>query len=87
MQVFLYGVLVFVCVLTIFTVLLQAGKGAGAGFSMGGGMAQTMFGGSGGKNFFMKFTIGLAVAFMVICLVLAQMATKTTGNQYTGGFG
>lgn len=80
---FLYALLVIVCLLLILMVLLQAGKGAGAGLSIGGGMSQTMFGGSGGREFFIKLTAGLAVAFFVLCLVLAKVATKSQG-EYKG---
>jgi preprotein translocase subunit SecG len=80
---FLYALLIIVCLLLILMVLLQAGKGAGAGLSIGGGMSQTMFGGSGGRDFFIKLTAGLAVAFFVLCLVLAKFASKQAG-EYKG---
>jgi preprotein translocase subunit SecG len=79
----MYAILMVVCLLLILMVLLQAGKGAGAGLSIGGGMSQTMFGGSGGRDFFIKLTAGLAVAFFVLCLVLARMASKA-GSEYKG---
>src|SRR5258707_725314 len=46
----LYTLLVISGVFLIVMILLQAGKGAGAGLSIGGGMSQTMFGGSGGLD-------------------------------------
>jgi preprotein translocase subunit SecG len=61
----------------IFIVLIQAGKGSGVGLSIGGGMSQTMFGGSGGKTFFMKLTTGIAFAFMITSMILAYMASHT----------
>ena len=79
----LYTLLVLSGILLIIMILLQTGKGAGAGLSIGGGMSQTMFGGSGGKSFFIKFTGGVAAVFMILCLILAKLAT-TTGQDYSG---
>ncbi len=73
METLLYILFSIICVLLIFIVLIQQGKGAGVGFSMGGA-SQAMFGGSGGRDVFIKVTAGLAVAFGVICIVLARMA-------------
>lgn len=80
---FFYAALVIVCLFLILMILLQAGKGAGAGLSIGGGMSQTMFGGSGGRSFFIKVTAALAVAFFVLCLALAKFASKSA-NEYKG---
>ena len=82
METFLYVVFALICLLLIGLILIQQGKGAGVGFSMGGA-SQAMFGGSGGREFFIKLTAGLAVAFVVICIILARMATASTG-QYNG---
>jgi preprotein translocase subunit SecG len=46
-------------------------------------MGQNMFGGGGGRTFFLKFTTGIAFAFMLTCVVLAIMATRKQG-QYQG---
>ena len=80
---FMYAILLVVCAALILLVLLQAGKGAGAGLSIGGGMSQTMFGGSGGRGFFIKLTTALAAAFFIICLVMGRMASQNAG-QYKG---
>ena len=82
METLLYIVFALVCALLIGLILIQQGKGAGVGFSMGGA-SQAMFGGSGGREFFIKLTAGLALAFVVICIILAKMATATAG-QYHG---
>jgi preprotein translocase subunit SecG len=82
MEILLYVVFVVVCALLILLVLIQQGKGAGVGFSMGGA-SQAMFGGSGGRDVFIKVTAGLAAAFMVICIILAKMAVSDAG-QYHG---
>ena len=82
METFFYVIYAIICVLLIGLVLIQQGKGAGVGFSMGGA-SQAMFGGSGGRDFFIKLTAGLAVAFMVICIVLAKISVSHAG-QYNG---
>jgi preprotein translocase subunit SecG len=79
MEIALYGLFVLVCLMLVVLVLIQQGKGAGVGFSMGGA-SQAMFGGSGGREFFIKVTAGLAVAFMVICIVLARLAVSDAGR-------
>jgi preprotein translocase subunit SecG len=80
----LYTLLVISGIFLIVMILLQAGKGAGAGLSIGGGMSQTMFGGSGGRSFFMKLTGVVAGVFMLLCLILAKMATTSGGQEYKG---
>jgi preprotein translocase subunit SecG len=82
METFFYIIYAIICVLLIGLVLIQQGKGAGVGFSMGGA-SQAMFGGSGGRDFFIKLTAGLALAFMVICIVLAKISVNNAG-QYNG---
>ena len=64
---------VAVSVALIIIVLLQAGKGAEAGASFGGGASQTMFGASGGKTFLSKLTTSTAVIFMLTSLALAYL--------------
>ena len=66
----LFTVLHFVsCALLVLLVLIQSGKGAEISASFGGS-SQTVFGSSGGANFFTRFTAGTAVVFMVTALVL-----------------
>jgi preprotein translocase subunit SecG len=81
METLLYVVFIIVCLFIIGLVLIQQGKGAGVGFSMGGA-SQAMFGGSGGREFFIKLTSALAVVFMVICIVLAKMAVTDAGSYH-----
>ncbi len=64
------------CIVLIIVVLLQAGKGSMAGLSLGGGASQTVFGSSGGKNFFARLTTGLAILFMVTSIVLSLMSSR-----------
>jgi preprotein translocase subunit SecG len=82
MENLLYIVHGIICLTLILLILLQQGKGAGVGFSMGGA-SQAMFGGSGGREFFIKLTAGLGIGFVLICIVLAKMATTSAG-QYRG---
>ncbi len=70
------------CLALILLVLIQQGKGAGVGFAMGGA-SQAMFGGSGGRDFFIKLTAGVALAFMAACLVLGKISVNGNG-QYQG---
>ena len=55
----------------IFIVLLQSGKGAEIGVSLGGGSSQTIFGAGGGKSFMHRVTVSAAVIFMLTSLTLA----------------
>jgi len=63
-----------VAVALIGLILLQQGKGAEAGASFGSGASQTVFGSSGGWNFFSKTTAILATIFFVTSVSLALFA-------------
>lgn len=63
-----------VCVLLILIVLLQSGKGAEMGVSMGGGAGQTLFGAGGPATLLTKITTAVAIIFMITSLVLAYMS-------------
>jgi len=80
METFLYILLIITSLTLMVIVLIQAGKGSGVGLSIGGGMSQTMFGGSGGKTFFMKVTTAVGALFMLLCLVLAVMSAKSANS-------
>lgn len=59
---------VIVCIIIIFIVLLQVGRGAEAGAMFGGaGQAQTM---RGQSTFIGKFTTAMAIAFMLTSFLL-----------------
>jgi preprotein translocase subunit SecG len=73
----LWGFHVLVCVILIIVVLLQAGRGSTMGLSFGGGASQTVFGSTGGKNFFARLTTGLAIVFMVTSIVLSIMSSRS----------
>jgi preprotein translocase subunit SecG len=74
----LLGFHILVCVILIIVVLLQAGKGSSMGLSFGGGASQTVFGSSGGKNFFARLTTGLAVVFMLTSIVLSIVSSRSS---------
>jgi preprotein translocase subunit SecG len=61
---------VILCVLIVLAVLVQQGKGAEISASFGGS-SQTVFGSSGGANFFSTFTGTCAALFMVTSVFLA----------------
>ena len=67
-----------VAVALIGLILIQQGKGAEAGASFGAGASQTVFGSSGGWNFFSKATALLATVFFVTSVSLAIIAKNST---------
>ena len=61
-------------ILMIILILMQQGKGASMGASLGGGASNTVFGSAGGATFFGKLTAFLAVVFFVSSLALTLFA-------------
>ena len=94
------GIIIFfhivVCILLILVILMQSSKGGGlAGAFGGGGGAGTIFGGRGAATLLSKITTGLAVMFMLSCIlqvviskgdksssqsILQEELSKTTGT-------
>jgi preprotein translocase subunit SecG len=68
---------IIVCIILVLVVLLQSGKGADLAGAFGGGATQTAFGSRGPASFLSKMTTIAAVIFMVTCIVLSMIATKT----------
>ena len=68
---------IIACFLMIGAILLQSGKGAEIGAAFGGS-SQTVFGSRGPANFLSKFTVVVAVVFMVTSLSLAILAKQKT---------
>lgn len=66
---------IIACFLMIGAILLQSGKGAEIGAAFGGS-SQTVFGSRGPANFLSKFTVIVAVVFMVTSLTLAILAKE-----------
>lgn len=75
----LYGLLLtgylFVCILLVFLVLIQKGKG-GTGFGALSSGSQMLFGGSGGQDIFQKTTWVLGALFMIGSLALSVMKSQ-----------
>ncbi len=70
MLTFVTALHITICILLVIVVLIQPSReGGGIGGSFGGS-SQTIFGSSGGANFFTKFTSGLAAVFMVTSLAI-----------------
>jgi preprotein translocase subunit SecG len=66
-----------VCLILIVIVLLQHGKGADIGVSLGSGASNTVFGARGAGNFLTKLTTGSAILFMVLAFTLARCTSDT----------
>lgn len=83
MLTFLTVVHVITIIMLVIVVLLQSGKGAEISASFGGS-SQTVFGSSGGQNFFQKFTYGLAAFFMITSVLLTVLPVKTKKSVFDG---
>lgn len=68
-----------VAVIIVGLVLIQQGKGADAGASMGGG-AGTVFGGSGSGNFLSRMTAIFTTLFFITSISLAVLAKKDNAS-------
>jgi preprotein translocase subunit SecG len=80
MDVLLTVLHVMSCLILIVVVLLQHGKGADMGAMLGGGGANTVFGGRGAGNFLTKITTACAVIFMVTSLSLSYLMNLGSEN-------
>ena len=81
MYTFLLVTHILIAIVLVIVVLVQSGKGGGLGAGFGGGGANTLFGSSGGGNFFTKLTMCLAAGFMITSLgltVVKGRALKTS---------
>ncbi len=76
MHTFVTVIHVMTCVLLVLVVLVQSGKGAEISTSLSGS-SQTVFGSSGGANFFTRFTSSAAALFMVTSLTLTLMGGQS----------
>jgi preprotein translocase subunit SecG len=63
------------CALLILVILLQSGKGSDIGAAFGGS-SQTVFGPVGGASFLSKLTTGVAISFVITCLLLAYHSSQ-----------
>ena len=74
---------VITCILLILVVLIQSGKGAEISASFGGS-SQTIFGSSGGANFFTRLTTALAAIFMLTSVSLTMASNKAKKSVFEG---
>jgi preprotein translocase subunit SecG len=81
MQTFLYVLHFIVCFVLIGVVLLQRGKGADLGASLGGGGANTIFGSRGAGNFLSRMTTASAIIFMATSLSLSYLGYQASDVQ------
>lgn len=84
METFLTVLHVVVCVVLVLAVLVQSGKGAEVSASFGGS-SQTVFGSSGGANFFTKFTAVLAGVFMLTSIALTIIGSDSRKSVFESG--
>jgi preprotein translocase subunit SecG len=80
---FLTVVHISTVVILVIAVLLQSGKGAEISATFGGS-SQTVFGSSGGVNFFQKLTYGLAFVFMCTSLALTLLPQRMKTSVFEG---
>jgi preprotein translocase subunit SecG len=78
METFVYALHFIVCFVLIVVVLLQRGKGADLGASLGGGGANTIFGSRGAGNFLTKITTASAITFMGTSLTLSYLGYQAS---------
>lgn len=83
METLLTVVHVIACVLMVLLVLLQSGKGAEVSASFGGS-SQTIFGASGGANFFTRFTAVVATIFMITSIGLTMQHSQSKKSVFAG---
>src|SRR3954463_6586350 len=83
MQTVISVIHVMTCVLLVLVVLIQSGKGAEISASFGGS-SQTVFGSSGGANFFTRFTATAAAIFMMTSIGLTVMGSQNKKSLFEG---
>ena len=80
----MYGIVltidIIAAIMVIILVLLQQGKGADMGVSMGGGNSNTVFGSKGPASFLFKATVFFTALFFVCCLLLGYISKKSSDS-------
>jgi preprotein translocase subunit SecG len=67
---------VLACLILMFVVLLQQGRGGGLGAAFGGGAASQVFGGRGAGNILTRATAICATTFMLTSVALAYRSSS-----------
>ncbi|MCI0513984.1 preprotein translocase subunit SecG [candidate division KSB1 bacterium] len=80
---FLLIIHVLVSIALMIVILMQASKGGGLAGVFGGSTVGSVFGGRGVASFLSKLTTGLAIAFLVLCLVLGRITSGDSGARMT----
>jgi preprotein translocase subunit SecG len=82
---YVFGILLFLTALfLILLVLVQRGKGGGLAGAFGGMGGQSAFGTKAGDTF-TKITIGVAFAWIVLCLLSVRMLGTSESRLKLGG--
>ena len=75
---------VFVCLVMLFAILLQQGKGGDIASAFGGGSSQAAFGARTGATVLSKITAGAAALFMALALALSILGQRGPGSVVSG---
>ncbi|MDO8526991.1 MAG: preprotein translocase subunit SecG [Deltaproteobacteria bacterium] len=75
---------IFICLVLIGVILLQAGKGADIGAVFGAGGSQTLFGGRGPATFLNKLTIIVAILFLLTSVWLTKISIHKGSESVIG---
>ena len=78
------GLYVGICLLLLFVVLLQQGKGGGIAAAFGGSGSQSAFGARAGATVLTRATTVLGALFMVGAIVLAILGERGPGSVLSG---
>jgi preprotein translocase subunit SecG len=79
-----YVLFILACIILVVTILLQPGK-ADAGALFSSSVSSTAFGPRGTQTLLSKITIGSAVAFMLIAMILSLPAITGTSSVLQSG--
>lgn len=85
----LFGLLmvlfVIVCIFLVLLVLIQSDKGGGISGAVGGGLsgASAVLGTQDTANILTRGTTIFAISYMVLCIILSLMLTKTVRTEQT----
>ncbi|OGV40270.1 MAG: preprotein translocase subunit SecG [Legionellales bacterium RIFCSPHIGHO2_12_FULL_42_9] len=73
-----------IAIILVVLVLIQCGKGAGIGASLGAGASNTVFGSQGTNSFLFKLTSVLALTFFATSLALSFFVSAQYHRMHVG---